>query len=96
MDEYIEREALLKRLLSISVVADDMYGMGINRGLDRAETQIEMMPTADVVPRAEIEHILSDLKKEIHDKAVYPNVHGVDPYVSLKVFDAVINKLIGS
>lgn len=40
--------------------------------------------------------ILSDLKKEIHDKAVYPNCHGVEPYISLKVFDAVINKLIGS
>ena len=52
--------------------------------------------TEDVVPRAEIEHILSDLKKEIHDKAVYPNNSGIDPYISLKVFDAVINKLIGS
>lgn len=54
MAEYIEREALIKRLLSISVIADDMYGMGINRGLERAETQIEMMPAADVVPKSEV------------------------------------------
>jgi hypothetical protein len=45
---------------------------------------------------SELGHILSDFKKEIHDKAVYPNCHGVEPYISLKVFDAVINKLIGS
>ena len=50
----------------------------------------------DVVPKNEVANILSDLKKEIHDKAVYPNCHGVEPYISLKVFDAVINKLIGS
>ena len=52
--------------------------------------------SADVVPRAEVEHILSDIKRQIHDKAIYPNCHGVEPYISLKVFDAVINKLIGS
>lgn len=43
-----------------------------------------------------LKYIFSDLKKQIHDKAVYPNCHGVEPYISLKVFDAVINKLIGS
>ena len=47
--EYIERGALKERLLAISVVADDLYGMGINRGLDRADTAIDMMPAADVV-----------------------------------------------
>ena len=50
--------------------------------------------TEDVVPRAEIEHILSDLKKEIHDKAVYPEARSVKPYISLKVVDAIIiNKM---
>lgn len=43
-----------------------------------------------------LKYIFSDLKKEIHDNAVYPHCHGVEPYISLKVFDAVINKLIGS
>lgn len=49
-----------------------------------------------VVATEALKYIFSDLKKEIHDKAVYPNCHGVEPYISLKVFDAVINKLIGS
>lgn len=40
--------------------------------------------------------VLSNLKRQIHDRAVYPNCHGVEPYISLKVFDAVINKFIGS
>lgn len=54
------------------------------------------MPTADVVPRAELEHTLSDLKKEIHDKAVYPNCHGVEPYVSLKAFDAILQNYLNN
>lgn len=60
------------------------------------------VPLSDVVdvlvkiPAVDMTKVLSDLKKQIHDKAVYPNCHGVEPYISLKVFDAVINKLIGS
>lgn len=42
-----------------------------------------------------VKDALLDLKREIHDKAVYPNCYGVEPYISLKVFDALINKLIG-
>ena len=37
---------------------------------------------------------LSDLKREIHDKAVYPETRSVKPYISLKVVDAIIiNKM---
>jgi hypothetical protein len=60
------------------------------------------VPLSDVVdvlvkiPAVDMTKVLSDLKRQIHDKAVYPNCHGVEPYISLKVFDAVINKLIGS
>ena len=60
MARYIDAEALKERLLAISVVSDDWYGMGINRGLDRAETAIDMMPTADVARKIfeEIDAIL--------------------------------------
>ena len=34
--------------------------------------------------------ILSDLKKEIHNRAVFANIKGVDPYVTLKTVDAII------
>jgi hypothetical protein len=44
----IDADALKERLEQISVVADDMYGMGINRGLDRADTAIDLMPTIDI------------------------------------------------
>ena len=38
--------------------------------------------------------ILSDLKKEIHNRAVFANIKGVDPYVTLRTLDAVINGFI--
>ena len=53
MARYIDSDKLKERLEIISVVADDLYGMGINRGLDRAETEIDMLPKADVV---EVKH----------------------------------------
>ena len=49
MARYIDADKLKERLKIISVVADDLYEMGINRGLDRAETEIDMLPEADVV-----------------------------------------------
>ena len=58
MARYIDADKLKERLLVISVVSDDLYGMGINRGLDRAETAIDMMPTADVVPKSEVEEMM--------------------------------------
>lgn len=42
----------------------------------------------------DIVNALYDLKREIHDKAVYANNPGVKPYILLKVFDAVIQKHI--
>lgn len=42
----IDADALKERLEIVSVVTDDLYGMGINRGLDRAETEIDMLPVA--------------------------------------------------
>ena len=37
---------------------------------------------------------LLDLKRQIHDKAVYPHLSGISPYISLKVFDAILNNTI--
>ena len=44
-----------------------------------------------VIKNYKTEDLLSDLKKEIHDAAVYPHNSGIDPYISLKVVDAIIN-----
>lgn len=37
---------------------------------------------------------LSALKKEIHDKAVYPCSQGVAPYVLLNTIDGIVQKYI--
>ena len=68
MARYIDADALKERLFAISVVSDDLYGMGINRGLDRAETAIDMMPTADVAPRAEVaREIFEEIENDYAD-----------------------------
>lgn len=38
--------------------------------------------------------IVSDLKKIVHDKAVHPHSAGVDAYISLKVFDAILQEYV--
>jgi hypothetical protein len=47
-----------------------------------------------VVATEVLKHILSGLKKEIHDKAVYPNVNGVEPYIPVARVDALIQSYI--
>lgn len=62
MARYIDADALIERLLKLKVVTDDMYGMGIARGIERAETAIQMQPTADVAPKSEVaREIMTDL-----------------------------------
>ena len=96
MARYIDADAICTYFKALAEQAE-MEGLyNIAHIYKRCLQLVNDAPTADVVPKGELEHTLSDLKKEIHDKAVYPNCHGVEPYISLKVFDAVINKLIGS
>lgn len=96
MARYIDADKIHEFVDAKVAEGKDGWAKGVPYEWAYALTVIDMQPAADVVPKSELEHILSDLKKQIHDKAVYPNCHGVDPYISLKVFDAVINKLIGS
>jgi hypothetical protein len=86
----IDADALKERLEQISIVADHLYEMGINRGLDRAETAIDMMPTVDIkteVAReifAEIEGIArGELKslslfKEDEDDFYMGEIHAIE------------------
>lgn len=41
-----------------------------------------------------IRDILLDLKREIHEKAIYPLGRDINSFVNLKVFDAVLNNII--
>lgn len=49
------------------------------------EKQIETIKCGD---------ILSDLKKEVHNKAIYPNMLAVSPFISLKAFDAILQNFM--
>lgn len=40
--------------------------------------------------QSEVVKTLSDIKRQIHEKAIYPHGSGIDPYISLKVVDAII------
>lgn len=46
--EYIERDAVIIRLLEVSMT-DNLYGMGIQQGVDHAIDCLKEVPTADVV-----------------------------------------------
>ena len=38
--------------------------------------------------------ILRRLRREIHDKAVFPYARGIDPFISIKVVDAIIGNYL--
>ena len=40
--------------------------------------------------------ILSDLKKAVHNKAVYTNSQDIPNYIQLKVFDAILQNYINN
>lgn len=48
MPEYIEREALISRLNKVCVT-DDVFGMGMQTGIEHAINCTKEAPTADVV-----------------------------------------------
>ena len=41
-------------------------------------------------------HILLYLKRDIHNKATYPETQGISPYISLKVFDAILQNYLNN
>lgn len=96
--EYITKEAAQKCLDDLS--SDNLIGNENDTFISVAEAKdrIEELPTADVVPKSEAEkpmfentkNILHHLKRQIHDKAVYPHNAGIDAYITLKAFDAIL------
>ena len=48
MARYIDADLLKERLQKCKTLSDEIFGMGITRGVERAETTIDMIPTADV------------------------------------------------
>ena len=90
MARYIDADKLIEKIFPIGLVGDGKYTINAKA----VKIAIDTTPTVDVAPKSEVEHTLFDLKKEIHDKAVYPEARSVKPYISLKVVDAIIiNKM---
>ena len=53
--------------------------------------------TADVAPKTEAaKNALFELKKLIHNKAVYTNSQDIPNYIQLKVFDAILQNYINN
>ena len=56
--------------------------------------RLELIPTSDNIKSKLAEDLLSEIKKEAHNKAVHPCGCKIDPYISLKVLDGIIQKYI--
>jgi hypothetical protein len=50
--------------------------------------------SAEVAPKSEVIKTLSDIKRQIHEKAIYPHNAGIKPYISVREVDAIIEKEI--
>jgi hypothetical protein len=72
------------------------YGEARSNGLYcTGEKCKQYQSTADVAPKGEVaRELLSDLKKTVHDKAVYSYSKEMYPYINLKTFDAIVAEYI--
>lgn len=41
-----------------------------------------------------VRDVLSDLKKQIHNKAIYPGERSLYPFITIKAFDAILQNYI--
>ena len=89
MARYIDADKLIDKIFPIGLIDDGKYTINAKA----IKMAIDSCPTADVAPKSEIANLLSDLKKAVHDKAVYPH-NNEYAFVNLKVFDAVIQDFI--
>ena len=83
MARYIDADEYEQKLADKDIFFPALY-----------KNELNDMPTAEVVAKGEVMKILSDLKKQIHDRAVYPHNAGIKPYISLGEIDAIIEKEI--
>ena len=94
MARYIDADKLIEtnRVLLEHAQMNGMYNHA--RIYERFVNSIEETPTADVAPKTEVARdILSDLKKAVHDKAVYPHNEEF-AFINLRVFDTVIQSYL--
>lgn len=67
--------------------------------LDEYENKVELteqiLDAGFCLRSITIPQLLYSLKAEIHNKATYPHDKGIDPYISVKVLDAIIQRIVG-
>lgn len=62
-----------------------------------ADTCEHYKPAADIATKNEVaKNTLLEFKKLIHNKAVYPNSQDIPNYISLKVFDAILQNYLNN
>lgn len=84
MTEYIEREALIDEILSEP--PDAHYPSWF-------ADIIKKQPTADVVPRAELEHILAEVREA--KKLYVKDIARAKAEVAREIFEEIENKFFG-
>ena len=95
--------------ITIGLIYDEGYGATVAIGrIDKKIAELKKEYTAGATepeilyggPReggkrfAERRELLHRLKHEIHDKAVYPHNAGIDAYITLKAFDAILQNYL--
>ena len=60
-DDLISRQALREEILRIAIATDDLYGMGVFEGLDRACKRINSAPSIKATPVVHGRWVNSDI-----------------------------------
>lgn len=87
MERYIKLEDV-----SLKGVAVFDENLDVLVPLSEVRKALQMTPTADVGKI--VRDALSDLKREIHSKAIYPDSMGALPFIHVKTFDAILQNHI--
>ena len=94
MAEYIEREALLSELQEEIDFETSMYteeqNKYFNMGLKCAVRDVKSQPTADVVPRSEVEQLQKErdeYKEHVDNDIIY--VHRIKAEVVREIFEEI-------
>ena len=90
MARYIDADKLIEKIFPIGLINDGNYTINAKA----IKMAVDMMPTADVVPKKEIANVLCDLKIAVHNKAHYNHAQEVPTYITIRELDAILNNFI--
>lgn len=79
-NEYLSREAAVKAITRGLVVTDDLYGMGVQAGIDYAKSKIEKTPAAENVIPVIYCRYCAYCVQAVCVRGGLKGVHAVEPY----------------